>query len=301
MKLSDEDAALFYKLMWPLQLFVNQKLGVLPGVDALGKYVKLPQEDKMRVRNALWEHVELIDDFVTANPTGMSADELAVVQGWKGRVAGDFTIERFLKRGAIFISGKEPPHVYLVLALRDSFEEILPPFGPPLYVKAVLLPFRGRIVYDGLLTHYAITLGPGIRASLRDIYLRAKQRGEIIETMEPRERAVRGAVYNESARHEGDVPVVSPPAQPRPAGSAAGHSRAVPDTGPELDRILAVAEKLKAPGQPVQGAALAVLKASARLAQAAAQNPDDLGALWGLAQGVQRALKRLQTTLERAE
>ncbi len=274
MTLSDEDAALFYKLMWPLQFFVNQKLGILPRADTLEKYVHLSQDDKLRVRNALWEHADLIDEFIAANPASLSADELVLVQGWKSRVTGPFTIERFLKKGTIFIGSQEPPHVYLVLALYNSFEEILLPYPPPVYVKAVLLPFRGRIIYDGLLESHTIIFGPGVRSTYRDIYMRAKQRGEIIETMEPQDSLARPAT---------------------------ARSRPVPAAGPELESMAAMAEKLKAPGQPVQGAALALLKASARLAQAATQNPDDMGALWVLGQSVQKALKRLQTTLDRAD
>ena len=44
-----------------------------------------------------------------------------------------------------------------------------------------------------------------------------------------------------------------------------------------------------------------LLKASARLAQAAVHNPDDLDALWKLEASVRRALRRLEMVLERAE
>ena len=51
----------------------------------------------------------------------------------------------------------------------------------------------------------------------------------------------------------------------------------------------------------MQSPAFSVLKASARLAQAAVHDPDDLDALWEMGQRVQKALRRLETVLDRAE
>lgn len=42
-----------------------------------------------------------------------------------------------------------------MLALQDSFAEIFEN-KPPLYVKTVLLPFKGQIVYDGILEPFNI-------------------------------------------------------------------------------------------------------------------------------------------------
>jgi hypothetical protein len=51
----------------------------------------------------------------------------------------------------------------------------------------------------------------------------------------------------------------------------------------------------------VQSPAFSVLKASARLAQAAVHDPDDLDALWELGWSAQKALRQFETVLDRAE
>jgi hypothetical protein len=58
------------------------------------------------------------------------------------------------------------------------------PHPMPMFVTAVLLPWKGRIICDGLMTISNIYLGPGIRASLRDAYRRAKAAG-VIASLEP--------------------------------------------------------------------------------------------------------------------
>jgi hypothetical protein len=278
MILSPENAELFYRLMWQLQFFVNERLGILPKANTVEKYSRLASGDKLKVRAALWEHPELIDGFVAANPGGLPRDELAIVEGWKHFVAGEFFIERFLKKGAIFVGGREPPNVYLVVALLQSFEEVLPPYGAPYYVRATLLPFRDQIIYDGLLEPYNMFFGAGVRGSLREDYLRAKQRGELITSLLPA---------------EGPGPGEAPAgAAGKGAGTPAGVRSAV-------DEIAATAGKLKAADSPVASAALTLLRASAHLAQAALGDPQDLTAIWEHEAKTRRALTRLERTLER--
>jgi hypothetical protein len=264
--------------MWGLQFFVGRRLGLAAKADTTEKYARLGSADKAPVRNALFQHPELIDEYLALNPEGLSPDELAIVRGWKRFVSGDFVIERLLKKGAVFIGAHDPPNVYLVLGLHSAIEEIFPSYGAPYLVKAMLLPFRGRIVYDGLLESYQIIIGPGIKSSLREDYLRARQRGEIIEALSL----------------PGDLPALDRQEAP---GRGAG---AKSDVGPALDEIVAAVEKLKATHSPVSSAALALLRASAHLAREAARDPQDLNALWEHEEKTRRALIRLEKTLNRA-
>jgi hypothetical protein len=55
----------------------------------------------------------------------------------------------------------------------------------PVYVKTVLLPFKGKIIYDGFLEGYNILFGQGISGSMSDTYRAAKQQGKIIESLDP--------------------------------------------------------------------------------------------------------------------
>ena len=60
--------------------------------------------------------------------------------------------ERYLKNYAVFIASDQK--VYAVLGIYDAFEDLYPRSGLPLLVKAVLLPFKDSIIYDGLLQRY---------------------------------------------------------------------------------------------------------------------------------------------------
>ncbi|MEA3335961.1 MAG: DUF6605 domain-containing protein, partial [Chloroflexota bacterium] len=84
------------------------------------------------------------DAYLEENPQELSQEEREIVRSWKKFVRGDFYIKRLLKK-------------YAVLALHDSFEDMLAFTRLPCYAKAVLLPFKNKIVYDGILQGYSIS------------------------------------------------------------------------------------------------------------------------------------------------
>ena len=106
MNLSLEDAALFFKLMWALQFYVNRRFNLVPNIPSVERYAKLPQEDKLKVREALYAQPELFDTFINENPANLTEAELQIVASWKNFVAGDFYILKFLKRHTIFLPAK---------------------------------------------------------------------------------------------------------------------------------------------------------------------------------------------------
>ncbi|MCB0063124.1 MAG: hypothetical protein KDE19_13460 [Caldilineaceae bacterium] len=270
MQLSKSDADLFFKLMWSLQHFVNQQLAIQPQADSLRAYQALPGADKMAVRDALYDHIELIDQYLAQNPQNFAAEELAIVESWKHFERGDFFIERLLKRYAIFIKGDE---VYGVLGLYDALDDMFPKNMLPLYVKAVLLPFKGQIIYDGLLKPYSIFFGGGIKGDLRETYMIAKQNGGIIESL------------------AGSPSVEQPARESKPAQ----------DWGPTIATLTTEANKLRATSDSpaMQSPAFSLARAGVELAKLAVEQPDDVEALETALKKVERALKRATTVVER--
>ena len=271
MKLSKQDADLFFELMWALQFYVKQQLALLPHLKTMEAYHNCTTEEKLQVRDAVYDHVDLIDAFIQENPPGFSADKLDIIAKWKQFVAGDFYLERMLKKYGVFIASDDK--VYGVLALYDAFEDMFYKEDLPYLVKAVLLPFKGKIVYDGLLQGYNVYFGRGISSGLKESYMAAKQAGRIIESFDPEAKRAKK------------------PAKP------------MRDWRPELETLMATAKKLRGgSGQPpMYSPAFKLVRASLELAQAAVENPDDLDRIWKSLQKVDRACSTVETTLFRAE
>jgi hypothetical protein len=270
MNLSQEETDLFFRLMWRLQFYVNQQRQILTNVESPQEYIALPMSEKVKVRDVLWKSPDLIDAYVKQNPDGLSSEERDIVRKWKRFVTGTFQIFRYLKKHTIFISEKS--QVYGVLGLYESLEDVFYGRPLPIMVRGVLLPFKGKIVYDGVLQGYNVIFGGGIRSGLKEEYMAAKQNERIITTLEPE--------------------LASPTRGKR--------EKPGKDWGPVVEEVVKASEQMRG-GPAIQSAAFGLLRASARVTQAAVEQPDDLDELWRLGQQAQRALSRLQTALERAE
>ena len=270
MRLAAEDAQLFYKLMYPLQFYVKQKRRLLPEVKSQDEYVALNAETKLAVRDALYEHPAYIDEFIAENPARLSLEELAIVRSWKQFVKGDFFIERYLKKYSIWIGGK-PSHIYGVLGIMDSLDEIVHPSYLPMRIHGVLLPWQGQIIYDGVFQSYNVMFGSGIKGSLREEYMTAKQNGRIIETLE---------------KAQSQQEITETPGK---------------DWSEEAGSLVRLANQFKGPNEPLQGEAFVLLKAVAALTQIVVDPKSDLNGIWSQFKKVQRALNKLETALNRAD
>jgi hypothetical protein len=271
MVLSENDARLFYRLMWPLQFFVNQRLELISSCPTVEAYQKLAAEQKLKVRDALYKNIYLVDEFVIANSEGFNDEELQIIRSWEKFVAGEFFIERYLAKSAILIKDQT---VYAVLGLFDPLEFTIGREQLPAYIKTVLLPFKGRIIYDGLFQSHQIFFGSGITSNLREIYLTAKQNNRIVETLET------------DSQHTSK----KKPRKPSKDWSA------------KVEALRVDTQELSAGvGSPaIQGPVFGLVKASIEMAHLSVHEPDNIERLWEYVRKTERALRKVVTTLHRA-
>ena len=161
--LSAAHAKRFFEIMMPLESWVNRKYQVIPelGENFTEKDVSMPQVRELM--KALWSH-----------------PDREIVSGWTRFVRGRFLIERYLKAGAVFIPAEGKRRVYLVSGITSEIEENIPRNALPVMVETTLLPFMGRIIYDGLLLPFSIAFGGGIKRDLKETYLDAKREKLIV-------------------------------------------------------------------------------------------------------------------------
>jgi hypothetical protein len=182
-QLDSKDLALFFKLHRSLMFFVNQRLQVIPEhVADPDDYSALSPECRFKVHSALIKHLDLVEAFVDETPTRLSREELDIVLSWRHLVHGKFYVLRELKSFTVFVSTDAPPIAYGVVPLSQPFEQLVGPHLPVM-VQTVLLPFKGQIVYDGLMSTFNIVFGPGVRRSLSEEFNAAKARHGIVTSL----------------------------------------------------------------------------------------------------------------------
>jgi hypothetical protein len=138
----------------------------------------------LKLRDVLWADDSVREAFIAENPTKLSPVDLALVASWKYRIAGSFFVIRYLKKYAVFLSGEKLIRAYAVLGLVSPIEDIIGPYLP-IYVKTVLLPFEGKIIYDSLLAPYNVSFGGGYRRDLDAQYRSIQEREGITTALTP--------------------------------------------------------------------------------------------------------------------
>lgn len=179
MKLPKKDVKLFYKLHHSLLYYANTQYDLIDVDSPQEMKETLPAEVKV-IADELYKHPHVINEFIQENPYNFSSDELHIIQEWNNFIKGDFIILRHLKKYTIFLDEKEQK-AYGVYRLYCPFEELVGLL--PVMAHAVLLPFKGKIIFDGMLFRYNVTLSSGLRRNLNDTYQKAKFRYGIIESI----------------------------------------------------------------------------------------------------------------------
>jgi hypothetical protein len=180
MLLNPHDLDQFFTLHRALMFYVNQRLQVIPDrVTTPLEFAALAPPVRLKVRDAFTANLDLIEPFVHENPARLTEEELDIVRSWRHLVHGSFYVFRELKNYTVFLAPGSPAVAYGVLALSQPFEDLIGPYLPVM-VQTVLLPFKNRIVYDGLMSSYNVSFGPGIRRNLNEDFKAAKERQGIV-------------------------------------------------------------------------------------------------------------------------
>jgi hypothetical protein len=185
MVLEPDDRRLFYRLLWHLLYYTGHQLEVLPRPASPAAIESGPGDQWVKLREMLYQNPALFDRYADENPDRFTEVELAEVRSWRHFLRSDFLFLKQLKHYAVFLDSADPGLVFGVVAPNKPFALV---YGrrPPIAVQTVLLPFRGRIVYDGLTSSWDVTFGPGIRSALTRDYRAAKERFGVITSL-PRE------------------------------------------------------------------------------------------------------------------
>lgn len=183
MLLSPDDAKDFFRLQASLMNFLlaprSQRKGARSAVD----YKKLGIQDRFDLHRRFAKNAEReIEAYLSANPDHLPAADLAEIAAWKDVIDGKFLFLRQLKNHHVMIELSKKPRIFLVLGLTQPLEAILRQPLPAIG-ETTLLPFRGKIVCDGVISSPRIAIGNQLRKDYNEFYQTAKKKGELISEL----------------------------------------------------------------------------------------------------------------------
>lgn len=182
-QLSQEECRLFYETWFGLMSFVNEVKNVIK-VKIKPEYPN-PVADMMihKVREVLWENPELIDEYISVSE--LPQEKIDILELWRtNHKKGIFFILEYQLEYAVLISPNEQgeDRLYGIKGISDSVANTLNR-KLPAQIETVLLPFKGKIIYDSFIGTMPIGFGEGAKAAFRDMYDKAIKHG-IITSLE---------------------------------------------------------------------------------------------------------------------
>lgn len=187
MNLTQSEVALFYKLWYGLIWSINEKHKVIPSFKKpeYGTRVSVSVEEFIKVRNAMWDNPEWIDDFLSDHDNGeFTEQERGIIIEWRKHfVKGKFLIIKHLTKHSVLMTFEDTPNfLYGVCGISDPVKESMP-YPIPFLADLVLLPFGDKIIYDSLAAVSHISFGSGMRSSIKGWYDETKEKYGIIEIL----------------------------------------------------------------------------------------------------------------------
>ena len=176
MYLKPKQAKALYKLLFALMEYTNFEYEIGEDPLAAGPGSVAPEQTSP-ILEFLWEHSEkIIDDFVLENPYDFSFEELETIQSWKHHISGHFYPIENTKRGTVLMLDDE---AFEVIGISNDIAEMIP--VGKFVVKTTLLPFEGEIIYDTIISHHSIVLGPNITKTMSESYEKLKADDAVVK------------------------------------------------------------------------------------------------------------------------
>lgn len=152
-------ADLYYKLYFALLDYTNKKQGICPKLKKIYKQEGLDINELMPINDYLWEHKEIIDEFIKQNDCNFNEEEIEIIEGFKSAVTSEhFVVVGFEKEYTKILSPDEGK-LYMVKGIRTDLDKIMNPKTLPKVISTTLLMFKENIVFNSFLSSMDVVFG----------------------------------------------------------------------------------------------------------------------------------------------
>lgn len=133
------------------------------------------------IRTAWYDKPEVIDAFIQEYKEKIRPEDADIVQSWKNYVRGKFICAKYFAEYAAFYS-LEHNVFFAVNGITEDFEDVVE-LKPPYVVATTLLPFKDKIIWDGLVMIGDITFTKANTMQLLDLCKLARREDKIIKNL----------------------------------------------------------------------------------------------------------------------
>ena len=172
-KLSIDEIKEFYQLFNKLMVFAQNDYAIKNDKKCLNSIFELQYDgtyaanygliesgEIMKIIQHLGDNRELVSLFIDKHKSELTDEELKIYKDWTHFLHMRCMIMQTHNNSQVFVWDTKAHKVYLVYGLYDPLASLVPQY--PLLARMNLFPFKGRIVFDGLLLGDPIDYGNNI-------------------------------------------------------------------------------------------------------------------------------------------
>lgn len=175
MKIPLEDANRCLKLIEALDLFTLETANIFKKGETIVVSSMAEVAHKLRFH---WQgNAKIIDDFIAAS-NEQSLSDKQLLDSWKSCKRKKYLVVKYYDDYGVFISMDDKTY-YGVLALTQDFKDVLP-IKPPTVIETCLLPYNGRIIWDGMGGTFSLSIGSKMRSVLDKECIQKRKNGGIM-------------------------------------------------------------------------------------------------------------------------
>lgn len=165
--LSSKDAKLFYKIYFALLEFTNNKYKINPKLK-IYEQLNLDPYDLTDIIEKLWNNKEiLVKEFCLKNPYKFNNEELSITSEFSKGIRGMYIIAKFEKEYTAFLT---EDRAYMVKGINDNIDNVISFEDLPAPVVTSIIPFKGVLIYDGILSQLNILFGNNFEKTVERDY-----------------------------------------------------------------------------------------------------------------------------------
>lgn len=102
-------------------------------------------------------------EFAFDNPFKFNDEEMKIVRDFRKGIRDLFIIVKYEEDYIMFLS---KDNIYMVKGITCNIDEIIPNEDLPAPANTTILPFKGQIVFDSVLTSYPVKVGTNMRENM---------------------------------------------------------------------------------------------------------------------------------------
>lgn len=179
MILNEKKQAKFFRIRDALISFADEQLGVTGWPVAPSQVRRMMvQEDILVVTQKIFEHREVIDQFVEENPAKLSPEMLKDAAAWKDALAENAVLVEFPDGKERFIVGD---YGFEVCGLSVEPARMVEQERPAI-VWLAMVPYDGRIVHSGVVGEQQLAFGKRALKAFEDEAVTIYEEGRIVKT-----------------------------------------------------------------------------------------------------------------------